>query len=103
MNVIMQQKAGSVLKMFQFTNVFIFIFSYHFLTSKAVSEKEFQNWLKSVEDLKYECPRIDNLKKNVGSEEFSKIIEVVDCQEEGAIFRYDYRVTYGLFYVNHGT
>ena len=54
----------------------------------ALDLEELKKWREKVQDIKYQCPESKyNTQKDILS-----ILEVVNCDEQGAIFRYDYKV-----------
>ena len=66
------------------------LYSLKFIVScYAVTKEELEIWRENVQDHNYKCPvpEINEVPKDI-----PKILEVVDCDDQGALFRYDYKV-----------
>lgn len=58
--------------------------------SQIISHKDLLKWQSRIKDVNFECPLLADNEAKLPSGSF--IVSVVDCSEEGASYRYNYKV-----------
>ena len=63
----------------------------------AISIETLQKWHNEVTNMKYNCPAPREIEDSF--EKTPLLLEVVDCNQPLAIYRYDFKVRYLLIYI----
>ena len=78
--------------------VFNTIYSIQYNTN---DKNPLKNWFDQVKSPTFTCPSIKNEEtRNMKNDKTPPLIKVVDCNELGAIYQYDYRVIFRPPFIN---